>query len=167
MVTLYHGTTMAFEVPDLRKSRKGMDFGAGFYATPNRVSAERWAAKMSYLRRGGKPTVLEFQFDEDGARAAGLIKVFPVIDRHWVGFVLANRTEGFDAEDHNLDNRYGIVHGRIADDRLIQIIDDYTHGDLTIEEVEFRLANAPIKTFQFSFHTELALSFLGKGEVVL
>ena len=30
MVALYHGTTMAFAVPDLSKSRKGMDFGSGF-----------------------------------------------------------------------------------------------------------------------------------------
>ena len=27
MVTLYHGTTVPFETPDLSKSRKGMDFG--------------------------------------------------------------------------------------------------------------------------------------------
>ena len=48
----------------------------------------------------------------------------------------------------------------------MQIIDDYSRGDLTAEEVEFRLAHAPIKTFQYSFHSERALSFLGKGVVV-
>ena len=165
MVTLYHGTTVPFETPDLSKSRKGMDFGSGFYATPNRESAERWAKKLSYLRRNGDPVVLSFSFDEDGARAAGVVKDFPAMNIDWVKFVLANRLEEFTANEHNLDNRYDIVHGYIADDRLMQIIDDYSRGDLTAEEVEFRLAHAPIKTFQYSFHSERALSFLGKGVV--
>lgn len=166
MVTLYHGTTSVFEVPDLNRSRRGMDFGSGFYLTPNRVSAERWAKKLSYLRRTDRPVVLAFQFDEDCARAAGLIRDFPVMNRDWVGFVLANRTEDFGAAVHNLDRRLDIVHGYIADDRLMQIIDDFSRGDLTMEEVEVRLANAPIKTFQYSFHTAQALSFLGRGEAV-
>ena len=166
MVTLYHGTTIPFEAPDLSKSRKGMDFGLGFYATPNRESAERWAKKLSYLRRNGAPVVLSFPFDEDGARAAGLVKDFPAMNIDWVKFVLANRLEEFSANEHNLDNRYDIVHGYIADDRLMQIIDDYSRGDLTVEEVEFRLAHAPVKTFQYSFHSERALTFLGKGVVV-
>ena len=148
MVTLYHGTTSAFEVPDLNRSRRGMDFGSGFYLTPNRVSAERWAKKVSYLRRADAPVVLAFQFDEDGARAAGLIRNFPVMNRDWVGFVLANRTEDFGADVHNLDRRFDIVHGYIADDRLMQIIDDFSRGDLSMEEVETRLANAPVKTAQ-------------------
>ena len=49
---------------------------------------------------------------------------------------------------------------------VLRIIDDYSRGDLPVEEVEFRLAHAPIKTFQYSFHSERALSFLGKGVVV-
>ena len=166
MVTLYHGTTVSFETPDLSKSRKGMDFGSGFYATSNRESAERWAKKLSYLRRNGAPIVLSFSFDEDGARAAGVVKDFPAMNMDWVKFVLANRLEEFTANEHNLDNRHDIVHGYIADDRLMQIIDDYSRGDLTVEEVEFRLAHAPIKTFQYSFHSERAFSFLGKGVVV-
>lgn len=166
MVTLYHGTTMAFAVPDLSKSRKGMDFGSGFYATPNRESAERWAKKLSYLRRCNTPVVLSFPFDEDGARAAGVVRDFPAMNMDWVRFVLANRLEELTANEHNLDNRYDIVHGYIADDRLMQIIDDYSRGDLTEAEVEFRLAHAPVKTFQYSFHSERALTFLGKGEVV-
>ena len=50
--------------------------------------------------------------------------------------------------------------------QLMQIIDDYSRGDLTAEEVESRLAHAPIKTFQYSFHSERALTFLGKGVAV-
>jgi len=34
MITLYHGSNMAFSVPDLSVGRQGMDFGKGFYLTP-------------------------------------------------------------------------------------------------------------------------------------
>jgi hypothetical protein len=42
----------------------------------------------------------------------------------------------------------------------MQIIDDYENGDLTIAEVERRLANAPFRAFQYSFHTSEALAML-------
>lgn len=44
--------------------------------------------------------------------------------------------------------------------RFQQIIDDYENGDLTIAEVERRLANAPFRAFQYSFHTPEALARL-------
>ena len=62
--------------------------------------------------------------------------------------------------------RHPIVHGYVADDRLMQIIDDYENGDLTIEEVERRLANAPFRAFQYSFHTPEALATLTFKEVL-
>ena len=31
MITLYHGSNMAFSVPDLSAGRQGMDFGKGLY----------------------------------------------------------------------------------------------------------------------------------------
>jgi len=140
MVTLYHGTVMRFERPDLARSRRGMDFGSGFYATPNREAAVRWASKIAYMHSGTTPVVLAFEFDEASAKNAGLVRDFPVMNRDWVNFVLANRLADIRAADHNLDVRYEIVHGYIADDRLMQIIDDYRHGDLSIDEVERRLS---------------------------
>ena len=50
--------------------------------------------------------------------------------------------------------------------RFQQIIDDYENGDLTIAEVERRLANAPFRTFQYSFHTQEALATLTFKEVL-
>ena len=48
----------------------------------------------------------------------------------------------------------------------MQIIDDYENGDLTIEEVERRLANVPFRAFQYSFHTPEALATLTFKEVL-
>jgi hypothetical protein len=50
--------------------------------------------------------------------------------------------------------------------RFQQIIDDYENGDLTIAEVERRLANAPFRAFQYSFHTPEALATLAFKEVL-
>jgi len=166
MVMLYHGTVTQFERPDLVRSRRGMDFGAGFYATPNREAAIRWASKIAYMHRGATPVVLAFEFDEAKAIHDGLVKDFPVMNREWVNFVLANRLADSQAADHNLDARYEIVHGYVADDRLMQIIDDYRRGDLSIDEVESRLSKAPFRAFQYSFHTERAIDCLSLKEAL-
>ena len=160
MITLFHGTNMPFSVPDLAASRDGMDFGRGFYLTPNPNTAKKMAERVTRIKGCGDPVVLVFSFDEDTARRAGMIRDFLLMDRHWVHFVIANRTGDATSSDHNLDLRYPIVHGHVADDRLMQIINDYENGDLTIAEVERKLANAPFRAFQYSFHTQGALGTL-------
>jgi len=156
---LYHGTNKVFETPCKDVGRDGMDFGKGFYLTPNLETARKMAIRVSRAN-GGEPVVLKYSFDEAAARAKGLVRDYPNLDRVWIDFILANRTGDADAADHNMDARYPIVHGHIADDRLMRIIDDYENGDLTIEEVEHKLAVAPFRAFQYSFHTDEALSFL-------
>ena len=151
MTVLYHGTNEAFEVPDVEAGREGMDFGKGFYLTPSVESARKMAVRV-VKRKGGTETVIAFEFDEEQARRDGAIRDYPTMDRTWVNFVLANRLWDRSAADHNIDRRYRIVHGYVADDRLMQIIDDYEAGDLTIEQVEEKLRAAQFKSFQYSFH---------------
>lgn len=165
MTVLYHGTNKPFDIPDVDAGREGLDFGKGFYLTPNVETARRQADRVvSYA--GGVPIVLAFLFDEKSARAAGVVKDFPLLDRNWVHFILANRTGDTNAVDHNLDRRYPIVHGHVADDRLMQILDDFENGDLTIEEVEHKLITAQFKAFQYSFHTPESLAYLSAKGVV-
>lgn len=156
---LYHGTNKVFTTPDKDVGREGMDFGKGFYLTPNLETARKMAVRVARAD-GGTPVVLKFSFDETAARARGLVRDYPNLDRVWVDFILANRMGNADAPDHNMDARCPIVHGYIADDRLMRIIDDYENGDLTIAEVEHKLAVAPFRAFQYSFHTDEALSYL-------
>lgn len=165
MTVLYHGTDTVFEVPDATVGREGMDFGRGFYLTPNVETARKMATRISKFS-GKSPVVLKFAFDETAARQNGIVQDFPAMDRRWVHFILANRLGDDTALEHNIDLRYPIVHGHIADDRLMQIIDDYENGDLTIDEVEHRLATAPFRAFQYSFHTQQAVSYLKFVEVV-
>lgn len=143
-----------------------MDFGKGFYLTPNPKTAKKMADRTTSIRGFGEPVVLVYAFDDIRARHLGLVRDFSTMDRSWVKFIIANRTGDTLAPDHNLDARYPIVHGFVADDRLMQIIDDYENGDITIEEVERRLAAAPFRAFQYSFHTQDSLSMLSFKEAL-
>ena len=116
--------------------------------------------RVARIHCWGNPVVIVFSFDDVAARHANMVHDFNFMDRRWVEFIIANRTGDESAENHNLDARYQIVHGYVADDRLMQIIDDYENGDLTIGEVERRLANAQFRAFQYSFHTPGALNML-------
>lgn len=49
-MTLYHGSYMAVEKPDLVHSRPNVDFGRGFYTTPILEQAVKWCGK--FKRRG-------------------------------------------------------------------------------------------------------------------
>ena len=50
MITLYHGSNTAFSVPDLSVGRQGMDFGKGFYLTPNSGTAQKMAERVTRIR---------------------------------------------------------------------------------------------------------------------
>lgn len=52
---LYHGSCKAIEKPDLSFSRKLVDFGPGFYATPFKEQAIGWTARF---KREGKSAIV-------------------------------------------------------------------------------------------------------------
>ena len=68
MITLFHGTNIPVEVPDLSVGREGMDFGKGFYLTPSPNTAKKMAERVTRIKGYGSPVVLVFSFDDDRAR---------------------------------------------------------------------------------------------------
>ena len=46
-MTVYHGSYMAIEHPNIIKGRNTKDFGSGFYCTVIREQAERWAKRYN------------------------------------------------------------------------------------------------------------------------
>ena len=92
MIVLYHGTNVEFHVPDVDAGRNGMDFGKGFYLTPNLESAKFMAKRVKRLKTAGEEIVLKFAFDEKAAAESGIkAKMFPRIDLEWMHFIIANR----------------------------------------------------------------------------
>lgn len=78
MIRLYHGSNVAIEEIDLSRSKRGKDFGQGFYLNANAEQAMAMAIRTTRFLNIGQPTLTCFEFDEDSARELGLtIKIFP------------------------------------------------------------------------------------------
>ncbi len=64
MITLYHGSNMKVEVPDLIHSKPYKDFGKGFYLSADKQQALDLAYQKVSQTQEGKAEVTEFLFDE-------------------------------------------------------------------------------------------------------
>ena len=166
MIYLYHGTNAEFASPDPKRGRRGTDFGQGFYLTPNFDSARRMAERVARRQGTTGGVVLCYALEDSSLSNGGLqVRTFLDINAEWLRFVVANRYADLSATDHNLDSRWDIVHGLVADDRVVQILDDLRRGFSTEDEVLRKLRAAPFRTIQYSFHTQRAIERLCLTEV--
>ena len=152
---LYHGSNMAIEKIDLEKSKPNKDFGKGFYLSESETQAMEMAAfKTSLL--GGEPMVTKFEFDESAMQSSDLrTKVFNDYSEEWSDFVFANR-EGNDVE------RYDIVYGPIANDKIGLQIRKLKDGSIDKAEFLNRLKYMKGVTYQYFFGSERAVKYLTK-----
>jgi hypothetical protein len=120
---LYHGTDAFFERPDLAKCRPFKDFGRGFYLSPDLSVAKRMAERcaMRSSWQGAARYVYVYDFDETKTADLKIRRFNPVIDESFARFVMANRQLRTQATDHNRDNRYDVVIGLIADDKMKEV----------------------------------------------
>ena len=166
MIYLYHGTDLEFDTPVPERGRKGTDFGQGFYLTPHLESAVNMAHRVARRTNSLESVVMCYSLDENQLVSAGLrIRSFLNIEPEWLRFVVANRYFQQDAPDHNLDGHWDVVHGFIADDRIVRLLDALVKGTTTEDEVLRALRLAQFKSIQYSFHSEAAISLLKKVEV--
>ena len=162
---LYHGSNTAFKEIDLSICRPNKDFGRGFYLSPGLAAAERMALR-TVRRFGGIPYVMTFEFN-DTRLGATPVKRFPMPTEEWAMFVMANRRPDTPAQDHNRDNRYGLVVGPIANDDLALLFRQFALGLVTIEMLVREMRYKQL-TVQYSFHTPAAVSaltFVGADDV--
>ena len=156
-MTLYHGTNVDFEKVDLQKGLPGKDFGRGFYLTDSLECAVKTGANR-VDRLGGSLTVKRYSIDED-ALARLCVRRFDVPSREWALFVRANRREYVVASDHNRDNRYDVVVGPIANDKLSLQFRLFDKGLISLDAFVDGLQFSQLYT-QYSFHTTNAVSQL-------
>ena len=163
---LYHGTDAFFERPDLTKCRPFKDFGRGFYLSPDLAVAKRMAERCALRSnwQGASRYVYVYDFDETNLGDLRVRRFDSVVDESFARFVMANRQTRTQLMDHNRDNRYDIVIGLIADDKMGVLFRRFEDGEVTldylIEELKFKKL-----TLQYSFHTSKALSLLALREV--
>ena len=148
---LYHGSNMIVERPKLIQQNRFLDFGYGFYTTTNYNQAENFAKKV-VVRRGGKPIVNLYQFDED--LFGGLsVKKFSLPNEEWLDFVTEHRNGTYDKE------QYDIIIGPVANDDVYRTLQVYQAGLLTKEQA---LEALKVKKLfnQYVFATKEALELL-------
>lgn len=136
MSTLYHGTTMEVPSPLVRIGRKKVDFGQGFYLTKLKRQASLWAETIAERRMSGVPVLNAYEFDVDLAKkSAGLrYKVFSSYDLEWLDYVIDCRRGG------KLQKQYDVVEGGVANDKVIDTVEDYEKGVITAEQALGQLA---------------------------
>jgi hypothetical protein len=152
-MTLYHGSVVAVENPNLNLSRKNLDFGIGFYTTVNRDQAINFAQKM-IIRKLRKPqSVSVYNFDMDAAESILDILWFSSPERLWLDYVHKNRMGIYTGKT------YDLVIGPVANDDVFATLIIYEQGILDVEQT---LDALKIKKLfnQFVFKTEKALSML-------
>lgn len=120
---LYHSSNTSVERPDTIHSRDYLDFGKGFYLTSLHDQAVKYAQR--FIRRNQKAWINSYEFIYDPAEWKAL--QFEAYDKAWLDFVSKCRA----GED---DTDFDIIIGGIANDRVIQTLDRYFEGELSMEE---------------------------------
>ncbi len=127
---LYHASTCIIESPDVYHSRDLLDFGKGFYLTSLVEQAKKYSQR--FLFQGEKAYLNQYVLDENIDRRYQ-VKKFVGYDEEWLDFVslcrLGKQTEKFD-----------LVSGGIADDKVFNTVDLYFSGNISKEEALKRLA---------------------------
>ena len=157
---LYHGSNMVVSEIELIRCRPYRDFGTGFYLTIYPDQAKRMASRVVRIY-GGKENVSVFDYNETLVSDLS-IRIFKKPCIEWAKFVMNNRDRDFsDIESPlcNLDTKYDIVIGPVANDDMALLFRQYSQQLITLDilakGMEYRnLSN------QYSFHTEKAITTL-------
>lgn len=162
---LYHGTDAgsARDIDvhgiNLLAGEPKTDFGQGFYTTIDfNTAAERALHKAIFE----DPCVVCVDFDNKMAETL-VFKRFLKPDYQWAQFIINNRNGIIYAEHmkynkHNLDARYDIVSGQIADGNIMRIARILNREKREVGTEDLKLMLARKFPFQYSFHTEESLA---------
>lgn len=126
---LYHGAVLSVPEPLAHVGRPDLDFGPGFYVTNDRDQAIKWANTKAGRKRGLKPILNIYRFDQERFIADGnySMKIFPEYNVEWLDFIAYSRKgqqpwKGLDW-----------IEGGIANDGVISTVDAYIDGRMTPE----------------------------------
>ena len=130
MITLYHGSYIAVQTPFVGLGRKKVDFGQGFYLTKLHTQAKSWATTIAERKgRNLKPVVSLYDFDLESVIADGFrVKVFEAYNLEWLEYVIDCRKGG------ELQKQYDIVEGGVANDNVIDTVEDFENGIISADQ---------------------------------
>ena len=122
MMRVYHGSNVVVESPLVGIGRENLDFGKGFYVTVLRSQANDWARNKARYYMLPEGTVSLYDFDLRAAVAAFRYHKFEHYDRDWLHFIVNNRRGGSDWR------QWDIIEGGVANDRIIDTVENYMAG---------------------------------------
>lgn len=159
---LYHGSNMEIETIDLKRGRRGKDFGQGFYLSADIKQAQEMADTVVDREGCGTPVVTEFEFDDSLLTSDFMkVKTFLHYSIEWSRFVRANRKNKTEVPLHD----YDIVYGPIADDTIAKqmwrLDLEYIDEERFMKEIQYKE-----ETFQYFFGTEKAINHLTKTGIL-
>lgn len=130
MITLFHGSYTSVSSPLVKLGRKKVDFGQGFYLTKLQKQAESWAITIAERKgRNARPVLSSYSFDDEAIKSGGFrVKVFENYDIEWLEYVVDCRRGGM------LQQQYDMVEGGVANDNVIDTVEDYENGIITAEQ---------------------------------
>ena len=162
---LYHGSNVEIFKVELEKCMPYKDFGKGFYTTTLKEQAWRMAKRRA-VTEGGRPIVTIFEIPDELLSENSLnCRVFsdkPSVE--WAVFVKNNRDKKFEdisSPECNLDGKYDVVVGPVADDTIGLLVRQFQRG-LIDEKYLTEGFSFDKVTNQYTFHTEKALKYLKK-----
>lgn len=153
VIAVYHGSDVEVRQPEIRRSNRALDFGAGFYTTLNPDQARAFAEKVRVRNRSDQAIVSVYAVDLERLRRELSVLSFERPDESWLDFVTANRMGAPSPASHDA------VYGPVADDSVFKTFIAYQNGTLTKTETIDRLRIRPLYN-QLTFVTDAALSFL-------
>lgn len=145
---LFHGSTVAVKKPNVKKGRRTVDFGKGFYTTTSLEQAQKWA-ELKRRRAGvARAVVSTFEISEDIFDGRYKILNFNGPTKEWLDFVVANR-KGLGKDEFDLTT------GPVANDQLYATIRLYEQGVISaVAAIE--MLNTHILFDQVAFHNQEA-----------
>ena len=128
MITLYHGSYISVPAPLTGVGRRELDFGPGFYVTNLRDQAERWARRVCVIRAVDTPILSSYEFDETMLSADTRRLRLEHYDQEWLDFIVSSR------RGEEPWKGYDIIEGGVANDQVIDTVEDYYAGRITAEQ---------------------------------
>ena len=116
---VYHGSSEKIEKPDVKFSKKYLDFGRGFYLTSFENQAKKWAIRKGM--RQNKQGIVNIYELKDNWKDYKVLS-FEEENEKWIDFVCACR------KGETLNKDYDIIVGNVANDDVFKTVDMYFRG---------------------------------------
>lgn len=130
---VYHGSTQKVKKPNVKYTKRNLDFGRGFYITKIKSQAKRWAIRKKLIL--GKKTAIVNIYNLKNEYIKCKYKLFKSANDEWLDFVCDCR------DGKNNYKKFDVIEGPVANDKVYTVVDMYRKNiwdkKRTLKELKF------------------------------